>query len=152
MLPTRLPSGRTDCNTRDRSIGCLRQTISCSKKSVELYSLATPLLAPMIEEGFVNNAISHSVLETYLSDPHLNNIDALLLACTHYPLIRQEITDFFKNKMPVLDSTDVTAAALKTALAEQNLLSDQKQAAISSMYPIFLKIFFGQPNCSIRKK
>ena len=99
------------------------------KKSVELYSLATPLLAPMIEEGFVNNAISHSVLETYLSDPQLKNIDALLLACTHYPLIKQEISEFFNHKMPVLDSTEVTAAALKTALAEKDLLSDQKSGS-----------------------
>ena len=55
------------------------------KKSVELYSLATPLLAPMIEEGFVNNAISRSVLETYLSDPQLK---ILMPYCLHVPIIR----------------------------------------------------------------
>ena len=56
-------------------------------------SLATPLLAPMIEEGFINDEISKKVIQNYLSDPILKNIDMLILACTHYPLIYNKINE-----------------------------------------------------------
>lgn len=96
-------------------------------EAIHVQSLATPLLAPMIEEGFVHNKISQSVIDTYLSDPALNDIEVLLLACTHYPLIRQEIDEYYKHSIPILDSTDVTALALKGELAKKNLLNDRKE-------------------------
>ena len=96
-------------------------------EKISLHSLATPLLAPMIEEGFVHNKISQSVIDTYLSDPALKNIEVLLLACTHYPLIRQEIDEYYKSGIPILDSTDVTAFALKAELQKRNLLNDHKE-------------------------
>ena len=57
-------------------------------------SLATPLLAPMIEEGYFNEAISNTVINNYLSNAKLKNITHLILACTHYPLIQQEINNY----------------------------------------------------------
>lgn len=90
---------------------------------IALHSVATPLLAPMIEEGFFNNQISHEIIAQYLSDPELANIDALILACTHYPLIKKEISDFYGSKMKILDSSEVVAQALQKYLAEERLLN-----------------------------
>jgi len=73
-------------------------------KDITLKSLATPLLAPMIEEGFFNNHISHEVIARYLGDPVLQSIEALILACTHYPLIKKEIENYYNHAIPVLDS------------------------------------------------
>src|SRR5688572_2737820 len=53
--------------------------INESGKGISLHSLATPLLAPMIEEGFFNNQISHEIIAQYLSDPALQQIDGLIL-------------------------------------------------------------------------
>lgn len=96
-------------------------------ENIQVHSLAAPLLVPMIEEGFVNNNISDSVIANYLSNPVLQDIEVLLLACTHYPLIKQEINKYYNFRIPILDSTDVTAQALKTKLEEQNLLNDLKE-------------------------
>jgi glutamate racemase len=96
------------------------------KENIQVHALATPLLAPMIEEGFVHNNISKSVIETYLSDPVLKDIEVLLLACTHYPLIKQEIKQFFNSAIPILDSTDVTARALQSELKKHHLLNNSK--------------------------
>src|SRR5690606_11246519 len=60
-----------------------------------LASLATPLLVPMIEEGFIFDDISNAIIRTYLSDPKLSDISALILGCTHYPIIRNQISKFF---------------------------------------------------------
>jgi len=93
-------------------------------KNNVVQSLATPLLVPMIEEGFFQNRISHEIIAQYLSDPLFTNIRALILACTHYPLIRREIGEFFKGQMAILDSSDIVASALKTYLEERDLLND----------------------------
>ncbi|MBX7124717.1 MAG: glutamate racemase [Cyclobacteriaceae bacterium] len=92
--------------------------------SIQLLPLATPLLVPMIEEGYFNNQISHDVISQYLGDPLFGAIDALILGCTHYPLIRDEINEFFRGRVQILDSTAVVAATLKTYLESAQLLSD----------------------------
>ncbi|HCW08932.1 MAG TPA: glutamate racemase [Cytophagales bacterium] len=94
-------------------------------KKIKLKTLATPLLAPMIEEGFFNNQISHKIIEQYLSDPELNQLDALILGCTHYPLIKREIEEFYNDKVKVLDSSLVAAQSLRHLLSERGLLNHQ---------------------------
>jgi glutamate racemase len=89
---------------------------------IEVASLATSLLAQMIEEGFFNNQISESVLAQYLSYPDFEDIQALLLACTHYPLIRKEITSYFGGRVQVFDSVDTVVEKVKKMLTQHNLL------------------------------
>lgn len=87
-------------------------------------SLATPLLAPMIEEGFFNNKISRQVINDYLKNKKLQNISALVLACTHYPLIMPEINDHYKGKVLVIDSASIVAKHVKQELKQQDLLAE----------------------------
>ncbi len=103
--------------------GVYLRKIGETNKGITLHSLATPLLAPMIEEGFFNNKISHEIIAQYLADPTLQNIDALILACTHYPLIKKEINQFYNGSMNILDSSEVVATALKNYLTKENLLN-----------------------------
>ena len=98
-----------------------------AQKGVTVASLATPLLAPMIEEGFFNNQISHEIIAQYLADPALQNIEALILACTHYPLIKKEIAAFYQEKTPILDSSEVVAQALKDYLEREDLLTPERK-------------------------
>lgn len=101
------------------------QKIEALDKGVTLNSLATPLLVPMIEEGFFNNKISYEIIEKYLSSHELQHIDALILGCTHYPLIKKQIQEFYKGQVDVLDSSLVTANHLKDYLSYANLLNDK---------------------------
>ncbi len=88
---------------------------------IELHSLATPLLVPMIEEGFFQGKISKDIISEYLLKPELATIQALILGCTHYPLIKDEINSFYENKVEVIDSSERVAKALKDYLVENNL-------------------------------
>lgn len=103
--------------------GIYLKKVQEANKAIALHSLATPLLAPMIEEGFFNNQISHEIIAQYLSEPVLQGIEGLILACTHYPLIKKEIGQFYNNKMNILDSSEVVALALKNHLQQQGLLN-----------------------------
>lgn len=93
---------------------------------IQVFEVATPLLAPMIEEGFYNGNISRKIIESYLSNADLVDIDALLLACTHYPLIKNEINDFFKGKVAIMDSIDVVHQEVDQLLMDKNLKSNCK--------------------------
>ncbi len=83
---------------------------------VSLFSLSTPLLVPMIEEGYYQNQISHEIIEDYLANPGFQEISALILACTHYPLIADEIRELTQNKFEVLGSPDIISRELAEAL------------------------------------
>ena len=131
--------------------GIYARKISEANKRIHLSSMATPLLVPMIEEGFFNNQISHDILEKYLTDPSLKNIDALILGCTHYPLIKNEISSFYGNGLALLDSSEVVAQALKNYLASKELLckkpNPQHQFLVSDYTDSFeasTRIFFHQ--------
>lgn len=131
--------------------GMYNVRLSEVNNSIKLKSLATPLLAPMIEEGFFNNQISHEIIAQYLSDEELQGIEALILACTHYPLIKKEIGQFYHNKVSILDSSEVVALALKEHLEKSDLLNpvpdSSKRFFVSDFTPSFeasTKLFFGE--------
>ncbi|MBD2767716.1 glutamate racemase [Hymenobacter sp. BT664] len=91
--------------------------------AVDLRSLATPLLVPMIEEGFFRNAISDEIIAAYLSQAALADIEALVLACTHYPLIKEQIARYYQGRVDVLDASDVVAADVEAYLSTHSLLA-----------------------------
>lgn len=131
--------------------GVYHARIEEAKKNIDLKSVATPLLAPMIEEGFFNNQISHEIIAQYLSDPGLVDIDSLILACTHYPLIKKEIDQFYNEKVSILDSSEIVARALKSHLETFNLMNPSPESVkrffVSDFTPSFeasTRLFFGQ--------
>lgn len=101
--------------------------IKARMPNVDVFCKETPLLAPMIESGFFNDKISKEIIESYLDDPLFEKLDAFLLACTHYPLIKKEIQAFFGPKVEVFDSTDFTQKAVLKRLQKANLLNKKTE-------------------------
>ena len=89
---------------------------------LKVLSNATPLLASMIEEGYFNNKISQTIINNYLAKPSFKGIDALILGCTHYPLIKKEVERFYEGKIEIIDSASVVASAVKETLGKKGLL------------------------------
>lgn len=100
--------------------------LKLSKPEQAVSAVPTPLLAAMVEEGFINNDISRSVIKAYLSNKSLVDIDAIVLACTHYPLIKQDIADYYHGEVAVIDTTEIVAEAVKCSLSAQGLLNTQR--------------------------
>ncbi len=131
--------------------GIYSRKIQEANSGILLQSLATPLLAPMIEEGFFNNQISHEIIRQYLEDETLKDIDALVLACTHYPLIKKEINQFYQNQVAVLDSAEVVAQALQRHLAYNRLLHAEEAlldhffvSDYTESFEASTRLFFGE--------
>ena len=100
-----------------------RKKIDDLDRGVDLHSLATPLLIPMIEEGFFNGRVSEEIIRAYLAHEELQGIESLVLACTHFPLIKPQIEDYYQGRVAVLDPSDVVAATVAEALAARQLLA-----------------------------
>jgi glutamate racemase len=96
----------------------------------------TPLLVPMIEEGWLDHPATHATIETYLSA--LGEIDTLLLACTHYPLIEPAIRRYYQTTgkpVQILSTARLLAEAVATTLPRAEDLS-----------PPSLQIWVSDPN------
>ncbi|MBD8491228.1 glutamate racemase [Echinicola sp. CAU 1574] len=131
--------------------GVYRHKIEALNKGIIFKALATPLLAPMVEEGFHNNDISEVIIKTYLDDEELEGVDALILGCTHYPLIKPQIDEIYQGKVEVIDSSEMVAEATKAYLIDEGLINKGEKAKdrflVSDYTPSFentTKLFFGK--------
>jgi glutamate racemase len=95
--------------------------ISETAKGIDVKSMATPLLVPMIEEGFIFDDISNAIIRAYLSHKKLKDLDALILGCTHYPIIKNQVRKFYNFNVEVIDSAQAVSMALKETLIENDL-------------------------------
>lgn len=128
-----------------------QQKIESLGNGLKLNSLATPLLVPMIEEGFLQGTISQDIINEYLKRPELQEIVALILGCTHYPLIKDQVAKYYYENIEVIDSSEIVAASLKAYL-EYNLLINHQGAATyefivsdyTKSFEDLTKLFFGE--------
>jgi glutamate racemase len=109
---------------RTISSGTYAQKLHEKSPETTVVSMATPLLVPMIEEGFIFDDISNAIIRTYLSNETLGGIEALILGCTHYPIIRNQISKFFNFNIEVIDSARIVSSILRETLEKNNLLND----------------------------
>ncbi len=121
------------------------------RKDILVSALATPLFVPMIEEGFVFDDISNAIIRSYLSKRELSEIDSLVLGCTHYPIIANQISRFFNFNVNVIDSAKIVAEYLRKVLNENDLLRlsglPKHKFYVSDhtdYFEIIAKMFFGE--------
>jgi glutamate racemase len=120
-------------------------------------SFATPMLVPMIEEGFIFDDISNAIIRSYLSKSELNNIDALILGCTHYPIIKNQISRYFNFEVDIIDSSRIVANYLRDLLSAKSLLgtnpSPEHEFLVSDFtenFQVISKLFF-EENIILKK-
>lgn len=113
----------------------------------------TPLLAEIIESGFYNKNYINNILNLYLNDKNFNNIESLILACTHYHIIENDIKFFYrKKKISIIDTTKIVANNIYNELSNSDLLSLKKNNNTDIFYTSFItknfikkvKYFFGK--------
>lgn len=97
------------------------------KDNQNIYLLPCDNLANAIETG--KEGKINSLLKEYLTPYKDKNIDAIVLGCTHYPLIKDKIQNYFKNAV-ILDGNIGVANRVKFLLEENNLLNKEGSAKI----------------------
>ena len=85
----------------------------------EIFQAACPLFVPLAEEGWTSEAETYSIAKRYLSG--MSAVDALVLGCTHYPILREVIQETVGPDVMLIDSGVAAAEETAQLLVEKNL-------------------------------
>lgn len=92
------------------------QEIGVLNPQVTIYSQAAPLLVPLVEEGRLNTPETRLILESYLEPLKQEGIEALILACTHYPYLQKVIEEILGDQVLVYNTGALVAESLAAYL------------------------------------
>ncbi len=111
----------------------------------QVFSEACPLLVPLIEEGWLDDPVTESVIARYLEKMLRHGVDTLVLGCTHYPLLRDAIQRFTGPDVTLVDSAQNTALAVQKLLKQHKLAAPKKnvgklQVALTDPSTSFLRV------------
>ncbi len=139
--------------------GAYEKSIRQKTPEAQVVSLATPLFVPMIEEGFIFDDISNAIIRAYLSKEPIRSVEALILGCTHYPIIKNQISKFYNFSVEVLDSAAIVARSLQEMLEKKGMLRGGNRRAedvfyVSDYTSYFEKIagMFFEEKINLKKK
>ena len=96
--------------------GAYTRALKEADGGVEVYSRACPLFVPLVEEGWTDNDVVEMTVKAYLGSLKQSGIDALILGCTHYPLLKKAIREFIGNAVRLVDSAEETAREVENTL------------------------------------
>jgi glutamate racemase len=99
--------------------GAYERAIHALDPQAKVVSEACPLLVPLIEEGMFDDPITDQVIDRYLAPLFAEDIDTLVLGCTHYPLAQEAIARAAGDAINLVDSAENCALAVKVLLGSQ---------------------------------
>lgn len=142
------PTARAAVNaTHNGKIGVIGTTATIGSNSYkreieriapksQVYQQDCPLFVPLVENGLIHkdDPITRLVVERYLTGLKENGVDTLILGCTHYPILKDAITQVMGKGVTLVDSGRETALYARDILAENNLLNTSGAKGSCSFY------------------
>lgn len=114
---------------------------------IHVNALSCPLFVPMIEQGILSGVQAKEVVKETLHTLKINNqMDTLILGCTHYPLIKDTIQEIMGEDVTIISSSEETARETSTILDVHQLLvkkdhmPSRHQFYTTGQLDIFVKI------------
>ena len=97
---------------------------------VKVFEQACPLFVSLVENGIIHrdDQITRLVVRRYMAELKDNGVDTVILGCTHFPLLREAISDYMGEGVALVDSGFETANYAAKVLREQGLLTDDATA------------------------
>ncbi|WP_286262266.1 glutamate racemase [Thalassotalea atypica] len=92
-----------------------------------------PDLAYVIEQGHANTLMSYTLLKRYLSPLLEKNIDKLVLGCTHYPFVSEQIKQILGDKVSLLETALPVTQELTRQLNKHNLSTSLEQSTLAKV-------------------
>lgn len=105
--------------------GAYARAITMFREGGEVFERACPLFVPLAEEGWANTDVARIVAKEYLSDFSKSSIGALVLGCTHYPILNEVIGETVGEGITLIDSGAATAADVESLLEQSALMHDE---------------------------
>lgn len=102
------------------SSGAYQKALAKARPGLKVVAQATPLLVPLVEEGWLDGEVTEKVVRQYLEPLVREKIRVLVLACTHYPLLKGVLGKVLGPGVKLVDSSEACAEVLKDM--EKNLI------------------------------
>lgn len=102
--------------------------------TIAVITRACSLFVPLAEEGWVDNEVAQLVARTYLNRFSDEDIDTMVLGCTHYPLLRDVISDVLGEVVTLVDSGQETARTIAATLRSLGILYESAQKGAHRYY------------------
>ena len=101
--------------------GAYRKAIEELAPGVEVTERACPLFVALAEEGWAETDVARSVAEEYLRELREREVSALVLGCTHYPILRRVIQETVGARVRLIDSGEAAAEAVEDLIEREGL-------------------------------
>lgn len=129
------------------------------RSDLNIYSTPCPAFVPLIEEGIIRNDIMDMCIKYYLDDFILENrVDTLVLGCTHYPLIRDNIERIYPD-LRIIDPSEEIISSIRNILEERDMLAEGSDAEnvfyasdLSENFTNMINTIFDSPHAKVMFK
>ena len=91
-------------------------TIKQLYSNIKVHEIPCPLFAPIVEEGLENSQISSLIIQMYLQPIHSLSVDILILGCTHYPILINDIKKYIPNDIIIINTSQAISSELQKIL------------------------------------
>ncbi len=105
--------------------GAYRRALLRQAPDLRIVEQSCPLFVPLVEEGWFGHPAARLVAGEYLETIRAGGIDALVLGCTHYPLLKPLLGELLGPEVVLIDSAQETARDLAQVLVEGDLATDR---------------------------
>jgi glutamate racemase len=108
--------------------GAYERALRALNPDIRVTARPCPLLVPLIEEGWLESAITDQIIMQYIGPIVDEGIDTLVLGCTHYPLLRRAMARLLGDTITLVDSAENCANAVRELLIRENLRAPETNA------------------------
>jgi len=116
------------------SSGVYDRAINKLDSKIEVVQKACPLFVPIVEEGWWENDIACAIAEEYLGSLRKEDIDTLVLGCTHYPLLYKTISKVMGNDVKLVSSALEVTKVVSELLDRMDIKRDQSIKPVYRYY------------------
>lgn len=96
----------------------LQEAAKAKGQKIEVVSAACPLFVPLVEEHWTDRAETKRIARTYLQPLRQKQVDALILGCTHYPMLEDVIKASLQKRVHIIDSPSCVLDEVKKVAPE----------------------------------
>ena len=104
--------------------GAYERALRALEPSLRVTVRACPLFVPLVEEGWIDHEATRLVAREYLTPLVREEVDTLVLGCTHYPLLKHVIAEVIGDDVTLIDSAEETAREIARVLRDECLTAD----------------------------
>ena len=108
--------------------GMYQDYIGQIDSAIKVFSKACPLFVPLVEEGWREDDVTKQIAERYLQELKAEQIDSLILGCTHYPLLDKILGDIMGEQVKLVNPAYETAIELGRLLEGLGIKSTTKES------------------------